>query len=54
MKWFWVALIEVVVYLTIFNTVKICGASVGSAFCLGYLTSGIVLPAVKLVFSKKN
>lgn len=54
MKWFWVALIELAVYLTIFNVVKICGVSIGSAFCLGYLTSGIVLPAIKLAFSRKS
>ena len=54
MKWFWVILIEMVVYFTILNIVKIAGASIGSAFCLGYLTSGIVLPTVKMVFSNRN
>ena len=41
MKWFWIILIEMVVYLTILNIVKITGVSIGSAFCIGYLTSGI-------------
>lgn len=50
MKWFWIILIEMVVYLTILNIVKIVGVSIGSAFCLGYLTSGLVFPTVKMVF----
>ena len=54
MKWLWVIFLEMVVYLTILNLVKITGVGISSAFCLGYLTSGIVLPTVKLVFSKKN
>lgn len=54
MKWFWIILIEMVVYMTILNLVKITGASIGSAFCIGYLTSGLVLPTVKMVFSKRN
>lgn len=54
MKWFWIVLIEMVVYMTILNLVKITGASIGSAFCVGYLTSGLVLPTVKMVFSNKN
>ena len=54
MKWFWIILIEMVVYLTILNIVKIIGVSIGSAFCIGYLTSGLVLPTVKIVFSNRN
>lgn len=54
MKWFWIILIEMAVYLTILNIVKITGVSIGSAFCLGYITSGIVLPTVKMIFSSRN
>ena len=54
MKWFWIILIEMAVYLTILNIVKITGVSIGSAFCLGYITSGIVPPTVKMIFSNRN
>lgn len=54
MKWFWIILIEMAVYLTILNIVKITVVSIGSAFCLGYITSGIVLPTVKMIFSNRN